>query len=41
LNLLLDTHIFLWSVDDDPKLSPAAWDMIEAADSVFVSSASL
>lgn len=41
MNLLLDTHIFLWSVDDDPKLSHRAWGLIEGADSVFVSSASL
>jgi len=41
VNLLLDTHIFIWCVDDDPKLSAAAWSMIEAADAVYVSSASL
>lgn len=41
MRLLLDTHIFIWCVDDDPKLSPVAWSMIEAADAVFVSSASL
>jgi PIN domain nuclease of toxin-antitoxin system len=41
LNLLLDTHIFIWCVDDDPKLSTTAWSMIEAADAVYVSSASL
>jgi len=41
MRLLLDTHIFIWSVDDDPKLSTVAWSMIEAADAVYVSSASL
>ena len=41
MRLLLDTHIFIWSVDDDPKLSDAAWSMIETADAVYVSSASL
>jgi PIN domain nuclease of toxin-antitoxin system len=41
LKLLLDTHIFIWCVDDDPKLSAAAWSMIEGADAVYVSSASL
>jgi PIN domain nuclease of toxin-antitoxin system len=41
MRLLLDTHIFIWSVDDDPKLSAAAWSIIEAADAVYVSSASL
>jgi PIN domain nuclease of toxin-antitoxin system len=41
VNLLLDTHVFIWSVDDDPKLSAAAWSMIEEADAVYVSSASI
>jgi PIN domain nuclease of toxin-antitoxin system len=41
VRLLLDTHLFLWCVDDDPKLSNTAWSMIEAADAVYVSSASL
>jgi PIN domain nuclease of toxin-antitoxin system len=41
MKLLLDTHIFIWCVDDDPKLSGAVWSMIETADAVYVSSASL
>jgi len=41
MKLLLDTHIFIWCVDDDPKLTAAAWSMIETADTVYVSSASL
>jgi PIN domain nuclease of toxin-antitoxin system len=41
VNLLLDTHVFIWSVDDDSKLSAAAWSMIEEADAVYVSSASI
>lgn len=41
MNLLLDTHVFIWVVDDDPKLSAAAWSMIEEADAAFVSSASI
>jgi PIN domain nuclease of toxin-antitoxin system len=41
VNLLLDTHVFIWAVDDDPRLSAAAWTMIEEADSVYVSSASI
>ncbi len=41
MNLLLDTHLFIWSVDDDPKLPATAWALIEAADSVYVSSACL
>ena len=41
MNFLLDTHVFIWVVDDDPKLSTAAWSMIEEADAVYVSSASI
>jgi PIN domain nuclease of toxin-antitoxin system len=41
MRLLLDTHIFLWCLDDDPKLSAEAWSSIEAAEGVWVSSASL
>ncbi len=41
MRLLLDTHIFIWCVDDDPKLSDTAWSRIEAAEAVYVSSASL
>jgi PIN domain nuclease of toxin-antitoxin system len=41
MRLLLDSHIFPWCVDHDPKLSAAAWSMIETADAVYVSSASL
>jgi PIN domain nuclease of toxin-antitoxin system len=41
VNLLLDTHVFIWAVDDDPKLSATAWSTIEEADAVFVSSASI
>jgi PIN domain nuclease of toxin-antitoxin system len=41
VNLLLDTHVFIWAVDDDPKLSVAAWSTIEEADAVYVSSASI
>jgi PIN domain nuclease of toxin-antitoxin system len=41
MRLLLDTHIFIWCVDDDPKLSVEAWSRIETADVVYVSSASL
>jgi len=41
VNFLLDTHVFIWAVDDDPKLSAAAWLMIEEADAVYVSSASI
>ncbi len=41
MNLLLDTQIFLWCVDDDPKLSRSAWSIIETAERVYVSSASI
>jgi PIN domain nuclease of toxin-antitoxin system len=41
LKLLLDTHIFIWVVSDDAKLSTAAWALIETADAVYVSSASI
>ncbi|KVL47016.1 twitching motility protein PilT [Burkholderia territorii] len=41
MRLLLDTHIFLWIVTNDPKLSTRARDLISAADARFVSSASI
>jgi PIN domain nuclease of toxin-antitoxin system len=42
VNILLDTHTFLWFVDDNPRLSQAARVLIEAEDSQpFLSMASL
>ncbi|MDW9229324.1 PIN domain protein [Burkholderia cepacia] len=41
MRLLFDTHIFLWAVANDPKLSVRARNLISAADEVFVSSASI
>jgi PIN domain nuclease of toxin-antitoxin system len=42
MNLLLDTHTFLWFIDDDPKLSPTARALIEDANNrVYLSVASL
>ena len=41
MRLLLDTHLFLWAVAGSPQLRPAARRMIEAADRVYVSAASL
>ena len=42
MNILLDTHAFLWFVDDSPRLSESAWTLIEAEDSQpFLSIASL
>ncbi|MGC2946449.1 type II toxin-antitoxin system VapC family toxin [Burkholderia ambifaria] len=41
MRLLLDTHIFLWIVTNDPKLSARARKLISGADERFVSSASI
>ena len=41
MKVLLDTHICLWSLLDDPNLSPQARRLMEKASNVFVSSASL
>jgi PIN domain nuclease of toxin-antitoxin system len=41
MRLLLDTHIFLWTVSDDPRLRPGARHLIEQADEVYVSAASI
>lgn len=41
MRLLLDTHIYLWFVRDDPKLGEPARYLIRDADDVFVSSASI
>jgi len=41
MRLLLDTHVYLWSVMDDRKLTKAARKLIQDADDVFVSSASI
>lgn len=41
MRLLLDTHIYLWFVHDNPKLGKRARIMIRDADEVFVSSASI
>jgi PIN domain nuclease of toxin-antitoxin system len=35
--ILLDTHAFIWLVEDDPKLPSSTKDRIEASDRVFVS----
>lgn len=41
MRLLLDTHVFLWWVYDDPKLSQSARDLILDADNTkFVSAVS-
>jgi PIN domain nuclease of toxin-antitoxin system len=42
MNLLLDTHAFLWFIDDNPKLSPTARVLIaDANNRIFLSVASL
>ena len=42
MRLLLDTHIALWAVTDDPRLSPKARNMIvDPANDVCVSAASV
>jgi len=41
MNVLLDTHAFLWWIDDNPKLSPRAREIISDAGNVlFLSAAS-
>jgi PIN domain nuclease of toxin-antitoxin system len=41
MRLLLDTHIFLWAVAGSPLLKPPARRLIESADEVYVSAASI
>jgi PIN domain nuclease of toxin-antitoxin system len=37
MNLLLDSHAFIWWIDDDTRLGPKARLAIESAEKVFVS----
>ncbi len=41
MRLLLDTHVFLWAVAGSPLLKPAARRVIEDAEEVYVSAASI
>lgn len=42
MNLLLDTHIILWALDDNPKLSNQARELImDAKNDIYYSSASV
>lgn len=41
MRLLLDTHVYLWWLQDHPKLSKAGRSQIIAASEVYVSSASI
>lgn len=40
MRILIDTHILLWIMDDDPKLSAKARQMLQKATEVYVSAAS-
>lgn len=40
MNLLLDTHIWLWWIDEDNQLSPKHRAIISGAENVFVSAIS-
>jgi PIN domain nuclease of toxin-antitoxin system len=37
VNLLLDSHAFIWWIDDDSRLGPKARQAIESSERVFVS----
>ncbi|MEB3248580.1 MAG: type II toxin-antitoxin system VapC family toxin [Merismopediaceae bacterium] len=41
MKFLLDTHVMLWFLNDDPKLAPNIRDEIEECNQVFVSIISL
>jgi PIN domain nuclease of toxin-antitoxin system len=41
MRLLLDTHLYLWAVAGSPRLKPAARRLIESAERVYVSAASI
>lgn len=41
MNILLDTHVFLWWLIDSLQLSQSARTLIQEADSVYVSSISI
>lgn len=42
MKLLLDTHIILWTLDDNPKLSGYARDLImDAKNDIYFSAASV
>lgn len=41
MRLLLDTHVFLWAVAGSRLLKPAARRVIQSADEVYVSAASI
>src|SRR3990167_6787846 len=41
MQILLDTHLFIWWLKDDPKLSKQARAIITEADFVYISSVSI
>lgn len=41
MRILLDTHIIIWAVSEPTRLSSKARDLIQNADQIFVSSASI
>ena len=41
MNLLLDTHVFLWFVIQSPRLSKSIYHQIETTPVVYISAASL
>ena len=42
MNLILDTHVFLWYLQDDANLKPAIVDILESTEnSLYLSIASL
>lgn len=41
MRLLLDTHVYLWCVNNDPRLSSYARRLIQSAQDIYVSSASV
>jgi PIN domain nuclease of toxin-antitoxin system len=41
MRLLLDTHVFIWFVTDSRRLKASARNLLDAADSAYVSAASI
>jgi len=41
MKLLLDTHILIWLMEDDPRITPRARSLIADAEQSFVSSVSI
>ena len=41
MRILLDTHLYLWWLEDSPQLSAAARTLIRDAETVYISSATL